>query len=297
MRVLVVGGTLFLGRAIVDRAVTAGHDVVLLNRGRTRPGLFPDLEQLVCDRNGDLSVLGGRQFDAVIDTCGYFPRQVRAMVEAVDDHLRHYTFVSSISVYADHSVRGGDETARLATVSDPSVEELGENYGGFKALCEQALDELLPGRVHHVRAGLIVGPYDYTGRFTYWIERIARGGEVLAPEPKDQPVQLIDVRDLADWIVDAAELGVHGAMNATGAPTSLAAVLEVAPAGRDHRGDPRVAAHRRLSPKGQRLRQPDHRRRTHRTTRARASRRLSQGTLAPRAPDQRIGKFRSSWMR
>ena len=218
MKCLVIGGTLFLGRAIVDNATLAGHDVTLFNRGKTNPGLYPDLEHIVGDRDGDLSSLRGYTFDAVIDTSAYFPRQVSAVVDALAGRCEHYTFVSSISVYADHSTPGADETADLAVVEDPSVEELGADYGGFKARCEATLDELLPGRVHHVRAGLIVGPYDDSGRFSYWVRRIAAGGDVLAPEPQAQPVQLIDVRDLAGWIVHAVTENITGRINATGTP-------------------------------------------------------------------------------
>lgn len=218
MRFLIMGGTLFLGRAIVEHALGAGHDVTLFNRGRTNPDLFPGVETVVGDRDGGLAALRNRMFEGVIDTSAYFPRQVRSVVEALDAKIEHYSFVSSCSVYADASVRGVAEQAELASVDDPSVETLGENYGGFKALCEQALDDALPGRVHHVRAGLIVGPHDNTGRFSYWVERIAAGGVVLAPEPREQPVQFIDVRDLAAWVLDAAQSNVTGGINAVGPP-------------------------------------------------------------------------------
>jgi len=221
MRVLVLGGTLFLGRAIVDCALAAGDNVTLFNRGRTNPGLFAEVEHLVGDRDGDLTQLRGRTFDAVIDTSGYFPRQVQTVVDALERNVGHYTFVSSTDVYADHSVPGADETAELAVVTDPADEASGENYGGFKALCEAALDTALPGSVHHVRAGLIVGPHDDSGRFTYWVRRIAAGGAVLAPEPRDQPVQFIDFRDLARWILHAANERVSGAFNANASPGSM----------------------------------------------------------------------------
>lgn len=221
VNVLVLGGTLFLGRAIVDRALADGHDVTLFNRGRTNPGLFGGVENLVGDRDGDLNQLQGRKFDAVIDTSGYFPRQVQAVIDALGDDIAHYTFVSSIDVYADHSVPGSDETAELEAVRDCDDEGADDDYGGFKALSEATLDAALPGRVHHVRAGLIVGPHDDSGRFTYWVRRIASGGAVLAPEPRDQPVQFVDVRDLARWILKAATNHVTGAMNATANPGSM----------------------------------------------------------------------------
>ena len=220
MKVLVLGGTLFLGRAIVDRALADGHDVTLFNRGRTNPNLFDEVETLIGDRNGDLTQLHGRTFDAVIDTSGYFPRQVQAVIDVLDRNIAHYTFVSSIDVYADHSV-GNDETAELTGVTDPDNEGSDDNYGGFKALSEATLDAALPGRVHHVRPGLIVGPHDESGRFTYWVKRIAAGGTVLAPEPRSQPVQFIDVRDLARWILHAMTRRVTGAVNATSTPGSM----------------------------------------------------------------------------
>lgn len=221
MKLLIMGGTLFLGRAVVDQALELGIDVTIFNRGKTNPSLYPDVEHLVGDRDGDLAELDGRSFDAVIDTSGYFPRQVRAVVEALDAKIGHYTFVSTVSVYSDNSVVGATESDDVSAIDDPSVEELGPKYGGFKALCESALDELLPGRVHNVRAGLIFGPHDDTGRFGYWAHRIAAGGEVLAPGPRDYPVQFIDVRDLARWTLHAMANDVTGAINASGTPGAV----------------------------------------------------------------------------
>lgn len=221
MKVLVLGGTLFLGREIVNRALTDGHAVTLFNRGRTNPNLFHEVENLIGDRNGDLAQLRDRRFDAVVDTSGYFPRQVQSVIDALDQNIAHYTFVSSTDVYAVHSVPGSDETAELAAVTDLDDEGSVDNYGGFKALSEATLDAALPDRVHHVRAGLIVGPHDDSGRFSYWVRRIHAGGDVLAPEPRDQPVQFIDVRDLARWILHAATEHVTGAMNATASPGSM----------------------------------------------------------------------------
>ncbi len=222
MNILVMGGTLFAGRAVVAQALADGHRVTMFNRGVTNPGLFPEAEHLQGDRNIDLSVLEGRRFDEVVDTSAYFPRQVRTLVEALQGRIGHYSLVSSCSVYAEHDRPGADETAELDGVpSDLDVEtttEVGEHYGALKAMCEQTLDELLPGRGHHVRAGLIVGPHDNTGRFTYWVRRLAEGGDVLAPGPRDQPVQFIDVRDLAAWILRASDTGVTGPINATGIP-------------------------------------------------------------------------------
>lgn len=221
MRLLILGGTAFLGRAVVDAATDAGADVTLANRGRTNPGLYPDLENLVADRDEDLRCLRGRSFDAVIDTSGYFPRQVRSVVEALEGNIGHYSFVSSVDVYADQSVPGADEDGDLATVTDLSDEDSDDNYGGFKALCEATLDQILPSRSHHVRAGLIVGPHDGSGRFTYWVKRIAEGGVVLAPGPRNQPVQFIDAADLARWMLHAVDQHITGPINATGTPGSM----------------------------------------------------------------------------
>ncbi len=221
MRLLILGGTVFLGRAVVDAATEAGVEVTLVNRGRTNPGLYPDLENLVADRNEDLRCLRGRSFDAVVDTSGYFPRQVRSVVEALEGNIGHYTFVSSVDVYADQSVPAADEDGDLATVTGLSDEESDDNYGGFKALCEATLDRHLPGRAHHVRTGLIVGPHDESGRFTYWVKRIADGGAVLAPGPRNQPVQFIDAADLARWMLHAADHHIVGPINATGTPGSM----------------------------------------------------------------------------
>jgi 2'-hydroxyisoflavone reductase len=231
VRVLVLGGTVFVGRHVVETALARGDEVTILNRGVHPDPLPLEVERLVGDRDGDLSALAGRQWDSVVDTSGYFPRQVRATGEALAaGRVGHYTFVSSASVYADHSRAGTGEGAPLNRVPEDAPEKLStpELYGGWKALSEGAAEEALPGRVLTVRAGLIVGPYDPTNRFTYWVTRLARGGEALAPEPRSQPVQLVDVRDLAAWILRSAETGVTGVLNATGptSPLTLGELLE-----------------------------------------------------------------------
>jgi 2'-hydroxyisoflavone reductase len=158
--------------------------VTLFNRGHTGPELFPDVEKLRGDRTGDLRALRGHTWDAVIDTCGYVPRLAHASAAVLKDVVAHYTFISSISVYADRRQPGLTEDAPVQTLADPTTEEVGpQTYGGLKALCEQAVDALMPGRTLIVRPGLLVGPYDPTGRFTYWVQRVAAGGEVLAPGP------------------------------------------------------------------------------------------------------------------
>jgi 2'-hydroxyisoflavone reductase len=219
LRLLVLGGTLFLGRAVVDAALARGHEVTLFNRGQTNPGLYPEVEHLTGDRDGDLAELRGRRFDAVVDTSGYVPRLVRASAEALSDS-GHYVFVSSISVYRDYEP-GFDESAPLEPLAEPT-EEVGEaSYGPLKVLCEEVVREVFPDRHTTIRPGLIVGPHDPTGRFTYWPVRAARGGDVLAPEDRDRLIQIVDVRDLGTWIVHAGEKGIVGEFNATGPVTPL----------------------------------------------------------------------------
>ena len=216
MKLLVLGGTKFLGRAVVDAALERGHEVTLFNRGQTNPELYPDVERLRGDRDGDLSALEGRSWDAVVDPSAYVPRVVRASAELLAPSVGHYVFVSSISVYRSFARPDFDEEAPLIELEDHSVEDVQEHYGGLKALCEQTVNELFPGRAANVRAGLIVGPHDPTDRFTYWPVRVARGGEVLAPAPPTRPVQFVDARDLGDWLVRLAEERTAGTFNATG---------------------------------------------------------------------------------
>ena len=218
MKILVLGGTKFLGRAVVDAALAGGHQLTLFNRGETDAGLFPEVEQLRGDRDGGLTALAGCEWDAVVDTCGYFPRIVRQSAEALAASVGAYCFISSVSVYADLSGVVGEESP-VGALDDESLEEFGaeyERYGPFKALCEGVVQEVYSERALIVRPGLIVGPYDPSGRFTYWPHRLARGGEVLAPGPPERLAQFIDVRDLAEWIVRLLEDGQRGVFNATG---------------------------------------------------------------------------------
>jgi 2'-hydroxyisoflavone reductase len=225
----------------VEAALARGDEVTLFNRGQTNPGLFPDVETLRGDRDGDLSPLRGRSWDAVVDPSARIPRWVRATAELLADAVEHYTFISSGSVYADTSRPGVDESSAVHTVADETVEEItdAETYGALKVLCERAAEERMPGRVLSVRAGLIVGPYDPTGRFTYWVHRIGRAGDVLAPEPRLQPVQFIHARDLAEWILAMADRRQPGVFNATGPeqPLTMDQLLEdcIAATGSDAR--------------------------------------------------------------
>src|SRR5262245_38592594 len=194
MKLLILGGTVFLGRYLVETALAHGHEVTLFNRGQHNPDLYPDVEKLHGDRDGGLDILRGRRWDAVIDTCGYVPRVVRASAELLAGAVDHYTFISSISAYPSFKAIGNDERPPVGTLADPTVEEVtGESYGPLKALCEQAVEQALPGRTLNIRPGLIVGPYDPSDRFTYWPHRVAQGGEVLAPGRPERHVQVVDV--------------------------------------------------------------------------------------------------------
>jgi 2'-hydroxyisoflavone reductase len=223
MRVLIIGGTIFLGRHLVEAAQARGHEVTLFNRGMHNPDLFPDVEKLRGDRDRGLAPLDGRWWDAVIDTCGNFPRVVRQSAELLADTVDTYCYVSSMSAYADLSLPGIDEDAPLATMADETVEEItGESFGPLKVLCERTVETAIPDRALVIRPGLIVGPHDPSNRFTYWMHRVAAGGDVLAPGTPDQPVQfIVDVRDLADWMVRMCENRSTGTFNAKGPTYSL----------------------------------------------------------------------------
>jgi len=219
---LILGGTRFLGPEVVAAAKKSGWTLTLFNRGKTNPGLFPDLEQLHGDRNESVKALEGRTWDAVVDTSGYFPRQIRMAMEALKGRVGQYVFISSISVYADTSKPGMDETAKVATIADETTEKITEeSFGALKALCEKAAEAAMPGHVTNIRPGLIVGPHDTSDRFTYWPVRVARGGEVLAPGTPADPVQFIDVRDLGEFIVKTLDTKTTGVFNATGPATPL----------------------------------------------------------------------------
>lgn len=230
MKLLVLGGTLFLGRAVVDAALAAGHEVTLFHRGRTQPELFPQTQRVLGDRDGGLAALDGGTWDAVVDTCGYVPRVVRASAGALRGRAKRYVFVSSVSAYAEPLAVGADESAPLAVLADPANEALtGETYGGLKAACERAAREAFGVGTIVVRPGLIVGPHDPTDRFGYWPRRVAAGGEVLAPGRPAAPAQVVDVRDLGAWMVRLAESGADGDYNAVGpgAPLPFGMLLEL----------------------------------------------------------------------
>ncbi|MGI8577741.1 MAG: NAD-dependent epimerase/dehydratase family protein [Nocardioidaceae bacterium] len=215
MRILFIGGTRFVGRAMAEAALSRGHDVTLLHRGVTNDPVFDRVEHLRADRDQDLSILHGREFEATIDVCAYVPRQVTSLAKALNGRGGHQVFVSTMSVYADADKPGLGESAPLVQLPDAGTEEVtSETYGGLKALCEKAAgsaydDDLLT----IIRPTYVVGPNDHTGRFTWWVRRIAHGGEVLAPGPYDAPMQVIDARDQAEWTISLAENATCGTFN------------------------------------------------------------------------------------
>jgi 2'-hydroxyisoflavone reductase len=218
MNLLVLGGTVFLGRHVVASALAGGHDVTIFHRGSTGATPPPGVAVLHGDRDGDVSALAGRRFDAVIDCSGYTPEQLRRSGAALADHVGHYVFVSSRSVYRDFppGVDVGDGAPLL---------EGFDGYGAMKARSEEAIAEQLPGRVSIVRPGLIVGPFDPTGRFTYWPLRLARGGDVLAPGRPGRQVQFVDARDLACWMVALADGSPAGVFDVVGPSMTMAGLL------------------------------------------------------------------------
>jgi 2'-hydroxyisoflavone reductase len=240
MKLLILGGTQFVGRYIVQSALDRSHEVTLFNRGKTNADLFPTVERLVGDRGSattpsDLSALKGGKWDAVIDVNGYIPRQVRETIEATAGNIGHYTFISSVSVFEDLTVNQLDESFPLAkwpeTVPADSEQITGETYGPLKVACEQTVSALMPGHDLNVRPGLVIGPDDHTDRFTYWPVRAAKGGEMLlAGDPPGHYMSLIDARDLADFTVLATEQQMTGAFNATSPGIRLGEIAETSKA-------------------------------------------------------------------
>lgn len=230
MKLLIIGGTLFVGRHLVEAALARGHEVTLFNRGQSNAALYAEVEKLRGDRGHDLTALEGRRWDAVIDTCGYLPSHVQATAGLLADAVEHYTFISTLSVYREESMVGADESApllmlakehanalaRMRSLSLMSTDKYKPLYGPLKVLCERAVESLMPGRVLTIRAGLIVGPEEYREGITYWIRRVAQGGDVLAPGRPGRPVQFIDARDLAEWAIRMIEARRTGPYNVTG---------------------------------------------------------------------------------
>lgn len=215
MRILVIGGTRFVGKHVVAQALARGHEVTLFHRGRTGPDLFPEVEHRLGDRDGDLSALASGEWDATVDTCAYVPAQVHRLADALGGRGGHHLLVSSVSAYAAPDGPGITEDAALEELDDPTVEEVtGETYGGLKVLCERAAVERHGPSTLLVRPTFVVGPDDYTWRFPWWVSRVARGGEVAVPGPPESPLQVIDARDMGAWMVQLLEDGREGAFHA-----------------------------------------------------------------------------------
>jgi 2'-hydroxyisoflavone reductase len=228
MKILVIGGTVFVGRHIVQAALNRGHEVTLLNRGKASPELFPDAEKLCGDRTKTMHALHGRSWDVVIDTCGYLPRVVEKSVEALKSACNQYVYISSGSVYKDKSKIGIAEDDEILIPRDFDAEEMtGETYGELKAGCESVVRQTFADMALIVRPGLVVGPHDSTDRFTYWPVRIAAGDKVLAPGKPHRQVQFIDARDLADFTILMTERKSGGVYNAIGPdyPLSMSQLL------------------------------------------------------------------------
>ncbi len=244
MKLLILGGTRFIGRHLAELALAEGHEVTLFNRNRAAPGILPEAESLTGDRHGDLEVLSGRSWDAVIDTSAYTPEVARRSAERLQGAVGHYTFVSTVSVYRDFARAGLDETAPVGTLSDEDVEAAeaahragggvgAEAYGPLKARCEEVVTSFFPGRTTSARPGLVVGPYDYTDRFTYWVRRVGLAGrglsrELLAPGTPEQRIQFIDARDRRPQGPRGEVARVGSTFNATGPdyPLTFGAFLE-----------------------------------------------------------------------
>lgn len=227
MKILILGGTVFLGRHLTEAFLSRGHEVTHYNRGLHDTRSFPEVEKLRGDRDINLLPLRGRSWDAVVDTCGYFPRQVVAAANALHPHTPLYTFISTVNQYADLSVRGVDEHYPSASASfqtkQPDPPLTPETYGPLKAACEKAVQQIYGDRALVVRPGCLVGPHDQAHRFSYWVRRTAAGGTMLVPGRPDQVWQIIDVRDVAEWIVRMLEEGHTGVFNVVGPDQPISA--------------------------------------------------------------------------
>ncbi|MBN9653494.1 NAD-dependent epimerase/dehydratase family protein [Halobacillus sp. GSS1] len=231
MKLLIIGGTKFLGRHIVESALSDNHEVTIFHRGKTNPGLFEEVTNIYGDRENleDLEKLADQNWDAVIDTCGYKPSTVSRSLDVLSGFTKKYVFISTISVYPDFTdVPDLEETAERMILTKEELEQAERKetfdpslYGPLKAHCEQEVQTRMEDKSIIIRPGLIVGPHDPTDRFTYWPSRVAAGGEVLAPGRKDQQIQFIDARDLAEWIVHLSKTEHTGIFNANGPDNKL----------------------------------------------------------------------------
>lgn len=216
MDLLILGGTRFVGRHIVLAALARGHRVTTFTRGHSPDELPAEVERLHGDRTADLSALAGRRWDACVDVSGYLPRVVRASAEALRDAVGRYLFISTLSVYEASGVGPLTEDSALIELADPESEDIQAHYGGLKVLCERAVEEVYGARATILRPDIVAGPFDPTGRYTYWPLRLARGGAVLAPGDGQDPVQYVDARDLAAFALQLLEADQGGTYNAAG---------------------------------------------------------------------------------
>jgi len=216
LKILFIGGTGFIGPHMVRRALERGHTVTLFNRGRTNPGLFPNVEKLIGNRDGGLGVLKGRSWDAVVDTSGYVPRVCRDSAQLLKDNVRRYLFISTGDVYASFSQPGIDENAPLDKYDGPPSDDAAHHYGGFKVLCEKEVMDAYADRYTILRPGWIIGAGDNNEISAYWPVRINRGGEVLAPGDPNDPTQIIDAHDLGKFVIKALEENINGIFNTVG---------------------------------------------------------------------------------
>ena len=223
MDILVLGGSQFVGRHLVDVALKNKHKVTIFNRGVSNPGIFPDAEEIHGDRDGNLALLEGKKWDIVFDVNGYVPRVVRQSAELLKDAVDHYIYVSTISVYEDFTQ--ATEDGPTQELEDPTSEEVMKYYGGLKAACERVVEEIYGERSLIVRPGFVVGPYDNVGRLPYLLRRFDRAGERLAGRA-DQPVQIISARDLGNWMLKNGKDRVTGTYNLTGQPMPMDDLLE-----------------------------------------------------------------------
>lgn len=222
MKVLILGGTRFLGKALVEEGLKRGHEITLFNRGNNKEA-FSDVEQLIGDRDGDVSQLENRKWDVVMDTCGFAPHQINKIGAVLENSIEHYTFISSISVYKDWIPLNIAEDYHLQSMQSDRLKDVEEgrispyeHYGALKVLCESEAEKYWPGRVLHIRAGQLVGSFDYTDRLPYWVQRVAEGGNIVVPGRPDRPIQLIDVKDIATWVFDMVKKRKAGTFNVTG---------------------------------------------------------------------------------
>jgi 2'-hydroxyisoflavone reductase len=240
VRILTIGGTQFIGRHFVQAALDGGHEVTIFHRGRTGAGLFPQATHLAGDRDRDLGTLAAGRWDATVDFCAYRPGQVRGLATALGGRGGRHVLISSVSAYRTPAPSGFGEDWPLAELADPEVQEVTDaTYGGLKAACERAaLDAYGAAATTIIRPTYVIGPFDHSYRLTWWVERLARGGRVLAPGDPADPIQVIDARDLATWMLALLDGSVTGAFHTASpeppfgfGPLLDAIAAEVAPAG------------------------------------------------------------------